>query len=73
MQKFQIPVEWTVWDKVEVEANTLEEAVQYVKDHMEGIPLGTEPNYIDGSYKFSTEEQDNVDIIAQEIRDYYAF
>ena len=73
MQKFQIPVEWTVWDKVEVEANTLEEAVQYVKDHMEEIPLGTEPTYIDGSYKFSTEEQDNVDIIAQEIRDYYAF
>lgn len=51
MKKFSIPVTWEVWDKVEVEAETLEEAIQYVKDNIDTIPLGTEPEYIDGSYK----------------------
>lgn len=50
MKKFKIPVEWSVWDKVEVEAETIEEAIQYVKDNIDTIPLGTEPEYIDGSY-----------------------
>ena len=51
MKKFSIPVTWEVWDKVEVEAETIEEAIQYVKDNLDTIPLGTEPEYIDGSYK----------------------
>lgn len=51
MKKFQIPVNWEVWDKIEVTANSLEEAIQYVKDNIDTIPLGTDPEYIDGSYK----------------------
>ena len=51
MKKFSIPVTWEVWDKVEVEAETIEEAIQYLKDNVDTIPLGTEPEYIDGSYK----------------------
>lgn len=41
---------WSVWDSVEVEAKTLEDAIQYVKDNIDEFPLGTEPKYIDGSY-----------------------
>lgn len=48
---FSIPVTWEVWDRVEVEAETLEEAIRYVKENIDIIPLGTEPEYIDGSYK----------------------
>ena len=51
MKRFYIPVSWEVWDKVEVEAETIEEAVKYIKDNIDTIPLGTEPEYIDGSYK----------------------
>lgn len=50
-KKFSIPVTWQVWDKIEVEAETIEEAVAYVKEHIDEIPLGTEPEYIDGSYR----------------------
>lgn len=56
MKKFSIPVTWEVWDKVEVEAETIEEAIQYVKDNLDTIPLGTEPEYIDGSYKIDDGE-----------------
>ena len=52
MKKFSVPVTWQVWDMIEVEgAETIEEAIQYVKDNIDEIPLGTEPEYIDGSYK----------------------
>ena len=51
MKKFSIPVVWKVWDKVEVEAETIEEAIEYVKNNINENPLGTEPEYIDGTYK----------------------
>lgn len=56
-KKFSIPVTWEVWDKVEVYAESIEEAIQYVRDNLDTIPLGTEPEYIDGSYKI--EDGDN--------------
>lgn len=43
-------MKWEVWDKIEVNAETIEEAVQYVKDHIDDLPFGTEPEYVDGSY-----------------------
>lgn len=41
MKKYYVPVMWEVWDKVEVQADSLEEAVKYVKQHEDTIPLGT--------------------------------
>lgn len=46
MKKFSIPVTWQVWDKVEVEVETIEEAIKYVKNNIDEIPLGTEPEYM---------------------------
>lgn len=51
LKDYYIPVNWEVWDKVKVEATSLKEAIKYVKEHIDEIPLGTEPEYIDGSYK----------------------
>lgn len=50
MKTFYLPVAWSVWDKVPIKANSIEEAIQYLKDNIDEIPLGTEPEYIDGSY-----------------------
>lgn len=68
MKKFSIPVTWEVWDKIEVEAETIEEAIQYVKDNLDTIPLGTEPEYIDGSYKI--EDGNNGESDIEETVDY---
>lgn len=62
MKKFSIPVTWEVWDKIEVEAETIEEAIQYVKDNLDTIPLGSEPEYIDGSYKIEDGNNGESDI-----------
>lgn len=51
MKKFSIPATWSVWDKIEVEAETIEDAIRYVKEHIDEIPLGTESEYIDGTYR----------------------
>jgi hypothetical protein len=48
---FKIPVEWTVCDFVEVRANSLEEGIDYVNKNRNNIPLGTNPEYVDGSYQ----------------------
>lgn len=74
MKTFKIPVEWTVTDIVEVEAETFIDAVQYVIDNADEIPLGTEPNYIDGSWKISAEAWDeelNAKQITEELEQYY--
>lgn len=47
---YSIPVNWEVWDKVQVVASSLEDAIQYVKDNIEILPLGDEPEFIDGTY-----------------------
>lgn len=74
MSKFKIPVEWMVCDFVEVEANNVEEAIQYVVDNANDIPLGTEPEYIDGTWRISADAYDgngDVKAIKEELEQYY--
>ena len=68
MKKFSIPVTWEVWDKIEIEAETIEEAIKYVKENIDTIPLGTEPEYIDGSYKI--DDGENGEATIEETVDY---
>lgn len=73
-RKYYIPVSWEVWDKVEIEAESLEDAVKYVKENIDDIPLGTEPEYIDGSYKIEDGENGEASIedTIEYIRDYWS-
>ena len=70
---FKVPVEWTVYDTVEIAANSLEEAIQFVLKNQDTIPLGTEPQYIDGSYKISGTDDygENVEKLSEYIKQYY--
>ena len=52
-QEFNIPVTWEVFDTVKVQASSLKEAYEYVQEHLDEIPLGDDPNYVDDSYKIS--------------------
>ena len=64
MKEWTIPVTWEVCGKVKVEANTLAEALQYVKEDPDDMPLPTESDYVDGSFAPSMDE-------IEEIRDLY--
>jgi len=56
-KSFLIPVSWEVQDFVRVQADSLEEAVEYLTEHSDEVPLGTEPEYVDGSYKIGSYEE----------------
>lgn len=73
MKKFSIPVTWQVWDKVEVEAESIEDAVKYVKENIETIPLGTEPEYIDGSYQIDdgSNGQESIEDTVKYLKEYW--
>ena len=49
--KYKIPVEWTVSAIMEVEADSLEAAILKADD----MPLPTDTDYIDGSFKVNHE------------------
>lgn len=48
---YTIPVTWEVYDTITVRANDLLEAYHWAVKNVDTIPLGTEPEYVDGSYK----------------------
>ena len=54
--EYEIPVDWQVSDVVKIKANSLDEAYHWAVDNAEMIPLGTEPEYVDGSYQIGDYE-----------------
>lgn len=54
-KEYEIPVTWQVFDKVRVQANSLEEAYEFVTDNLDTIPCGDDPVYVDSSYRISAD------------------
>ena len=58
MKKWKIPVTWEMCGMVEIEADTLEEAMKIVETDMSiGLPEG---EYIEGSFELSTDDEDYI-------------
>ena len=53
MKKWKIPVTWEVCGYVYVDADTLVEAMETARDDEGVIPLPTESDYVDGSWRLS--------------------
>ena len=53
MKKWKIPVTWEVCGYVYVDADTLIEAMETARDDEGVIPLPTESDYVDGSWRLS--------------------
>ena len=58
---FSIPVEWVVTETLEIKANSLKEAIIFINENADEIPLGDEPAYIDGTYRISADEDYDMD------------
>ena len=70
---FKIPVEWSVFGRVEIEAETLEEALEIFCKTEDAIPLPTDGEYIDETFRVSAENSpyDNIENCAKELKEYY--
>lgn len=47
---YSIPVEWVVTENIEVRADSLKEALEFVKKHNDEIPTSSDAEYLDDSY-----------------------
>lgn len=73
LKNYYIPVTWQVWDKVEIEAKSLKEAIEYFKEHSDEIPLGTEPEYIDGTFQIDdgNDGESSMEETLQHLKEYW--
>ena len=60
MKKWKIPVTWEVCGYVYVDADTLVEAMETARDDEGVIPLPTESDYVDGSWRLSETDENSV-------------
>ena len=60
MKKWKIPVTWEVCGYVYVDADTLVEAMETARDDEGVIPLPTESDYVDGSWRLSETDENFV-------------
>lgn len=58
--KIKLPVTWEVCGLVEVEANSIEEAVEYFNQNSSDIELPENPEYVDGSFVLSDDDPDYI-------------
>ena len=57
MSKQRIAVTWEVAGYIEVEANSIEEAMKKVKENPDNYPLPYDGGeYVDGSFRLSTDD-----------------
>lgn len=61
MAKFKIPVEWSVFGVVEIEADSMEEAVDKFDKTINDIPLPYQSEYIDDSFRRETGSNDDIE------------
>lgn len=63
---WKIPVTWEVCGEVDIEANSLEEAVEIFKEKMDEVPLPSESYYIDGSFRLTSENLEELRSMVKE-------
>lgn len=60
MKKWIIPVTWEVCGEIEVETDTLEEAMDAVRMNPDDYSLPKESEYVDGSFALSMDDEQSV-------------
>lgn len=58
---YTIPVEWSVYSTVTVEADNLHDAFEKFQKYMDDLPLCTESEYIDDTYKATVDYPEHPD------------
>lgn len=66
MGKFYLPVTWEECGVVEVEANSIEDAIKYFKENICDIETPHEKLYVDGSFCLSTEAVEELRFIHED-------
>lgn len=65
---WKIPVTWEMCACIEVEADTLEEAMKVAEDPDGKIPLPSDGSYVDGSWVLSSTDRDEIAILQKPVQ-----
>lgn len=70
LKTYHIPVEYSMYGTVPIEAETLEDAVHQFMEKDDVLPLPDNPEYIDGSFRISTDSSPyrNFDATIEELK-----
>ena len=60
--KIKLPVTWEAFGIVEVEANSIEEAVNYFNENSDYIHMPKDSEYVDGSFNLSDSELEFIEL-----------
>ena len=68
MKTFKLPVTYSVSEFVNIEAESIEDAIQYFKENTDDIalPLDVDTEYIDGSFELSSEDKKYIEFLNKE-------
>jgi hypothetical protein len=58
--KIKLPVTWQVCGWIEVEADSLEEAIDNFNPNEHELPKNDEASYVDGSFELTDSDPDNI-------------
>ena len=58
--KWKVPVSWEMCGVAEIEAETLEDAMEEVQYHPDEVPLPEDSAYVDGSFSLSMYEVEEI-------------
>ena len=73
MKEYKIPIEWQMFGYVEIKAESLEKAVEYFCENENEFDIPSDSDYIDGSFKISTETSPykDTDKCVEELKEFY--
>lgn len=60
----KVAVTWEVCGYVDIEAETMEEAMEYFNENSDGIKLPDDFEYVDGSFQLSSQDAEEMEIMA---------
>lgn len=62
MQTFKIPVTWSVYGTIEIQADTIEDAIKKFEENKEEIPLPYDSDYIDNSFQMDPSPEELIHV-----------
>ena len=65
--KIRLPVSWEVCGMVEIEANTINEAMDIFEKTQDHIPLPNDFDYVDGSFDLTTKELEVIQLYNEDV------
>ena len=68
MKTIKLPVTYSVSGFINIEAESIEDAIQYFKENTDDIalPLDVDTEYIDGSFELSSEDKEYIEFLNKE-------